>query len=344
MANLVLKNNTAANDVSLEFNRGSNASWRIVNSSGTLYMRCNYTSSASDYYDALSLAYNSGNLWVKGRISAPSLTLSSTTDGSQTAASNPALRIGDSDSAIHIIIDRNTINAKATSTTAGTLHLNESGGLVKIGSGGLTVTGNITGTLVGNADTSTQFSSARTIALTGDVTGSVSSTGANGWSITTAVGANNHVHDASATWNNRALTISVGGGGAAATADIPATLTGFTNISSTKFTGALVGNADTATQFASATTVALTGAVTGTSSASTRGWSIATSIARGVAWDNRKLTITVGNGTANGSIPTTLTGFVSITSQTLIATTKITIPVKASSYTSTTAGEIWIVA
>ena len=120
MANLVLKNNTAANDVSLEFNRGSNASWRIINNSGTLYMRCNYTSSAGDYYDALSLAYNTGNLWVKGRISAPSLTLSSTTDGSQTAASNPALRIGDSDSNIHIIIDRNTINAKATSTTAGT--------------------------------------------------------------------------------------------------------------------------------------------------------------------------------------------------------------------------------
>ena len=108
--------------------------------------------------------------------------------------------------------------------------------------------------------------------------------------------------------------------------------------------GGFIGNADTATQFASATTVALTGAVTGTSSASTRGWSITTSIARGVAWDNRKLTITVGNGTANGSIPATLTGFTSITSQTLIATTKMTIPVKASSYTSSTAGEIWIVA
>ena len=434
MANLVLKNNTAANDVSLEFNRGSNASWRIVNSSGTLYMRCNYTSSAGDYYDALSLAYSSGNLWVKGSISAPSLTLSSVTEGSQTAASSPALRIGDSDSAIHLLIDRDTINAKATSTTAGTLHLNESGGLVRIGSGGLTVIGNITGTLIGNAstatqfsstrtitltgdvsgsasstggngwtitttvandshthnttigwadrqltvtaggvsakasiptaltgfasitsakfigalqgnaDTSTQFSSTRTIALTGDVTGSVSSTGASGWSITTTIGANNHIHDASAAWSNRTLTISVGGGGASSSATIPTNLTGFSNISSTAFTGALVGNADTATQFASATTVSLSGAVTGTSAASTRGLSIVTSINKGVSWSNRQLTITVGNGTASGSIPTTLTGFVSITSQTLIATTKMTIPVQTSSYTSTTAGEIWIVA
>jgi hypothetical protein len=118
-----------------------------------------------------------------------------------------------------------------------------------------------TGHLVGNADTATEFASTTTVALTGDVTGT-SAASKKGWSITTTIGANNHVHDASATWNNRALTISVGGGGAAATADIPATLTGFTNI----------------------------------------------------------------------------------TSQTLIATTKMTIPVKASSYTSSTAGEIWIVA
>ena len=61
MANLVLKNNTADNDVSLEFNRDSNASWRIINSNGTLYMRCNYTSSVGDYYDALSLAYDTSH-------------------------------------------------------------------------------------------------------------------------------------------------------------------------------------------------------------------------------------------------------------------------------------------
>lgn len=112
------------------------------------------------------------------------------------------------------------------------------------------------------ADTATQFTSARAISLTGDVTGAASSTGGSGWSIATTIGANNHAHDTSASWSNRTLTISVGGGGAAASATIPATLTGFT----------------------------------------------------------------------------------SITSATLIASTTMRIPVKASTYTASTAGEIWIVA
>lgn len=115
---------------------------------------------------------------------------------------------------------------------------------------------------LGNASSASQFNSAKSITLSGDVTGTASSTGASGWSITTAIGANNHAHDASASWSNRELTVSVGGGGSAAKASIPATLTGFT----------------------------------------------------------------------------------SITSATLIASTTMRIPVKASTYTSSTAGEIWIVA
>ena len=54
----------------------------------------------------------------------------------------------------------------------------------------LEVEGNIYGTLKGNADTATAFSTAKSIALTGDVTGSASSTG--GWSIATTI-ANNAV-------------------------------------------------------------------------------------------------------------------------------------------------------
>ena len=42
---------------------------------------------------------------------ANNIILSSTTDASQTAVSTPAIRIGDNDDAIHLIIDRNTINA-----------------------------------------------------------------------------------------------------------------------------------------------------------------------------------------------------------------------------------------
>lgn len=41
---------------------------------------------------------------------------------------------------------------------------------------------------IGNAATATAFNSSRTIALTGDVTGSVSSTGVSGWSVATTIG------------------------------------------------------------------------------------------------------------------------------------------------------------
>ena len=125
----------------------------------------------------------------------------------------------------------------------------------------------------------------------------------------------------------------------------------WSNVYATTFIGALSGNAssattaDTATQFTSARTISLTGAVTGSaSSTGGSGWSITTSIAKGVSWSNRTITVTIGNGTASGAIPATLTGFTSITSATLIASTTMQIPVKASNYTSSTAGEIWIVA
>ena len=48
----------------------------------------------------------------------------------------------------------------------------------------------------GNAGTATKFSSARTIALTGDVTGTASSNGESGWSIVTTVADNSHTHTA----------------------------------------------------------------------------------------------------------------------------------------------------
>ena len=54
--------------------------------------------------------------------------------------------------------------------------------------------GKLQGSLAGNADTATNFNSARTIALTGDVTGSASSNGASGWSIVTTVGNDSHTH------------------------------------------------------------------------------------------------------------------------------------------------------
>jgi len=46
----------------------------------------------------------------------------------------------------------------------------------------------------GNAGTTTKFNSSRTITLTGDVTGSGSGDGSNGWSITATVKDNSHYH------------------------------------------------------------------------------------------------------------------------------------------------------
>lgn len=48
--------------------------------------------------------------------------------------------------------------------------------------------------VTGNAGTATKFNSARSITLTGDVTGSASSDGASGWSIVTTVGDDTHNH------------------------------------------------------------------------------------------------------------------------------------------------------
>ena len=53
------------------------------------------------------------------------------------------------------------------------------------------------GVFEGNATSATAFNSARTITLTGDVSGSVASTGADGWSITTTVADNSHKHTSS---------------------------------------------------------------------------------------------------------------------------------------------------
>ena len=58
------------------------------------------------------------------------------------------------------------------------------------------------GALSGNASTATSFSSARTIALTGDVTGSASANGSSGWSISTTVGDNSHNHSYLSGWTD----------------------------------------------------------------------------------------------------------------------------------------------
>ena len=58
-------------DIYLEFWRGTNASWKILNTGGVLKFQSNYTSSAGSYYDCLTIDYNTGNTWIKGRVTAP---------------------------------------------------------------------------------------------------------------------------------------------------------------------------------------------------------------------------------------------------------------------------------
>ena len=78
MANLVLKTNTAGNDVSLEMLRGNSyCDWRIINAGGNLCMQANWTTAKVNYYDVLKLEYNTGIITTKGRINAPALTITS---------------------------------------------------------------------------------------------------------------------------------------------------------------------------------------------------------------------------------------------------------------------------
>lgn len=58
----------AGNDVYAELWRGSNASWRMLNTSGVLKFQSNYTDKAGSYFDCFTLAYNTGNAYLKGSL------------------------------------------------------------------------------------------------------------------------------------------------------------------------------------------------------------------------------------------------------------------------------------
>lgn len=60
-------------DIYLEMWRGANASWKFLNNSGTLRIQNNYTSAVGDYFDVLSLAYNTGNAIFRGNVNAPTI-------------------------------------------------------------------------------------------------------------------------------------------------------------------------------------------------------------------------------------------------------------------------------
>lgn len=71
MANLVIKNNSQS-DVSLTLDRGNNANWRMLNSSGILKVQTDWTDKKGNYYNVITLNYNTGNATIKGSVTAPS--------------------------------------------------------------------------------------------------------------------------------------------------------------------------------------------------------------------------------------------------------------------------------
>lgn len=63
---------TGTGDIYLEMWRGTNASWKILNSGGNLYLQSNYTTTTGNYFNVLTLQYNSGNAILKGMLTANS--------------------------------------------------------------------------------------------------------------------------------------------------------------------------------------------------------------------------------------------------------------------------------
>lgn len=58
----------AGGDVQAELWRGTNASWKFLNTGGMLKIQCNYTSAVGSYFDCMTLAYDTGNAYIKGKL------------------------------------------------------------------------------------------------------------------------------------------------------------------------------------------------------------------------------------------------------------------------------------
>lgn len=66
---LTIKSSSDASSSAITLWRGTNASWKIENASGTLHFSCNYTTSVQSTYTSLfSIAYNTGVIQTKGTI------------------------------------------------------------------------------------------------------------------------------------------------------------------------------------------------------------------------------------------------------------------------------------
>ena len=75
-----------------------------------------------------------------GTLSASRGIFTSTTDAEGTTNAGPALVVGGAQTSTHLELDANEIMAKGSGTTTAALYINNNGGLVTIGSGGLAIT------------------------------------------------------------------------------------------------------------------------------------------------------------------------------------------------------------
>lgn len=69
-SNTISINNTSGNSdtVTLELYRKNVSSWRLQNKLGDLYIQNNYTTTVGDYFDVLTLNYNTGTVTLKGSL------------------------------------------------------------------------------------------------------------------------------------------------------------------------------------------------------------------------------------------------------------------------------------